>query len=80
MLGQRQRNPLPGPGDPFYGQDANYQGTQPAYRDNRDGTATDLNTGLIWQQGDDQNDRTQFKYFTWQQVMDYCACLPGWSS
>lgn len=32
----------------FFGQDAQYQGHQPAYRDNRDGTVTDLNTGLIW--------------------------------
>jgi hypothetical protein len=37
-------------GEPFYGQDARYQGLQPAYRDNGDGTVTDLNTGLIWQQ------------------------------
>lgn len=34
----------------FYGQDAQYNGTQPAYRDNGDGTITDLNTGLMWQQ------------------------------
>ncbi len=30
-------------------QDGNYQGIQPAYRDNGDGTVTDLNTGLMWQ-------------------------------
>ena len=34
----------------FYGQDAQYQGVQPAYQDNGDGTITDLNTGLMWQQ------------------------------
>jgi len=39
----------PQPGDPFYGQDAQYQGIQPAYQDNGDGTVTDLNTGLMWQ-------------------------------
>ncbi len=33
----------------FYGQDAQYSGHAPAYRDNRDGTVTDLNTGLMWQ-------------------------------
>lgn len=43
----------PLPGEPFYGQDAQYQGLQPAYRDNGDGTVTDLNTGLMWQQADD---------------------------
>ncbi|MFC1836882.1 DUF1566 domain-containing protein [Thermodesulfobacteriota bacterium] len=39
----------PGRGRAFFGQDAQYLGNQPAYRDNRDGTITDLNTGLIWQ-------------------------------
>ncbi len=39
------------PGRPFYGQDAQYRGAQPAYRDNGDGTVTDLNTGLMWSKG-----------------------------
>jgi hypothetical protein len=34
----------------FYGQDAQYNGDQPAYADNGDGTVTDLVTGLMWQQ------------------------------
>jgi hypothetical protein len=34
---------------PFYGQDAQYEGIQPTYQDNGDGTVTDLNTGLMWQ-------------------------------
>lgn len=37
-------------GELFYGQDAQYNGAQPSYRDNGDGTVTDLNTGLMWQQ------------------------------
>lgn len=37
------------PGEPFYGQDAQFTGHQPAYKDNGDGTITDLNTGLMWQ-------------------------------
>ena len=37
-------------GTAFNGQDAQYQGRQPAYIDNGDGTVTDLNTGLMWQQ------------------------------
>lgn len=41
----------PQQGDSFYGQDAQYTGDQPAYVDNGDGTVTDLNTGLMWQQG-----------------------------
>ena len=40
----------PAPGQAFYGQDAQFNGAQPAYRDNGDGTVTDLNTGLMWQQ------------------------------
>ena len=40
----------PPPSSAFYGQDAQYQGVQPAYRDNGDGTITDVNTGLMWQQ------------------------------
>jgi hypothetical protein len=33
---------------PFFGQDAQYSGNQPAYQDNGDGTVTDLVTGLMW--------------------------------
>jgi hypothetical protein len=38
----------PKPGQPFYGQDAQHPGLTPGYRDNGDGTITDLNTGLVW--------------------------------
>jgi hypothetical protein len=38
----------PTAGQPFYGQDAQQQGNQPSYRDNDDGTITDLVTGLTW--------------------------------
>ncbi len=38
-------------GDPFYGQDANYLiGKKMSYKNNNDGTVTDLNTGLMWQE------------------------------
>jgi hypothetical protein len=33
----------------FFGQDAQFNGNQPKYRNNGDGTVTDLNTGLMWQ-------------------------------
>jgi len=33
----------------FLGQDAQYIGNEPAYKDNGDGTITDLNTALMWQ-------------------------------
>jgi hypothetical protein len=40
----------PQPGEPFFGQDAQYSGLEPSYIDNGNGTVTDLNTGLMWQQ------------------------------
>ena len=45
----------PSEGEDFYGQDAQYQGVQFAYQDNGDGTISDLNTGLMWQQSPDLN-------------------------
>jgi len=50
----------PGIGEAFYGQDAHYGGVQPAYRDNGDGTVTDLNTGLMWQQSPDLEDKPTY--------------------
>ncbi len=38
----------PQPGKPFYGQDAQYPDPRPSYKDNGNGTVSDLNTGLIW--------------------------------
>jgi PKD repeat protein len=38
----------PAAGQPFYGQDAQFAARLPAYRDNGDGTVSDLNTGLMW--------------------------------
>lgn len=38
----------PQPGQAFYGQDAQHPGPVPAYKDNGDGTVSDLNTGLTW--------------------------------
>ncbi len=52
--GQRQcyddmgRGGCPSPGQAFFGQDAQYQGLVPQYRDNGDGTVSDLVTGLMW--------------------------------
>lgn len=40
----------PSSGDLFYGQDGSYKSAQPSYTDNGDGTITDNNTGLMWQQ------------------------------
>jgi len=40
----------PNTSDSYYGQDANYNGNQPSYTDNGDGTITDNVTGLMWEQ------------------------------
>lgn len=40
--------PYPKSGEAFYGQDAQYQGVQPEFRANGDGTVSDLKTGLMW--------------------------------
>jgi len=48
----------PGIGEAFGGQDAQYEGAQPGYADNGDGTVTDTNTGLMWQQ--DPGDKKSF--------------------
>jgi hypothetical protein len=45
----------PSLGDSFYGQDAQFEGYQPSYKDNGDGTVTDLVTGLMWQKSADLN-------------------------
>jgi len=45
----------PSAGDDFYGQDAQYNGNQPSYTDNGDGTVTDNVTGLMWQNTFDHN-------------------------
>lgn len=41
---------LPGKDSPYFGQDAHHLNNPPAYRDNGDGTVSDLVTGLTWMQ------------------------------
>ena len=48
----------PMPGELYYGQDAHHQGILPSYSDNGDGTVTDNNTGLMWQQTPPSNKLT----------------------
>lgn len=57
---EQELQSCPSPGEPFYGQDGNYQGTQPAFKNNGDDTVTDTVTSLTWQQGDDHNDIYRF--------------------
>ena len=62
--------PCPNPGEPFYGQDGNYQEPPPAYGLSQNGlVVTDLNTGLMWQRADDGVKRD------WYDANDYCEGL-----
>jgi hypothetical protein len=45
----------PAEGQAFYGQDAQFNGNQPRYLDNGDGTVSDLVTGLMWSKSPDLN-------------------------
>jgi len=60
--------PCPGPGQPFYGQDANYQFRPHSYLSGTD-TETDLVTGLMWQKADDMQGRI------WAEAGPYCQDL-----
>jgi hypothetical protein len=53
----------------FPGQDGDYDGPQPAYQDDGDGTVTDLQTGLIWQREPPE------ELYTWQAAMAYADAL-----
>ena len=45
----------PGVGESFWGQDAQYFGSEPSYNDNNDGTITDNVTGMMWAKSPDLN-------------------------
>ena len=52
----------PSSGDAFYGQDAQFDGNQPSYKDNGDGTVTDFVTMLMWTQSYDINGDGKIDY------------------
>ena len=57
-------------GEDFYGQDATYlKGETMSYIDNGDGTVTDINTGLMWQQVPSSDD------YSWADAVTYCDNL-----
>ncbi|MGD1822662.1 MAG: DUF1566 domain-containing protein [Pleomorphochaeta sp.] len=53
----------------YYGSDATVEGNALSYQDNEDGTVTDLNTGLMWQQTPD------FNRYTYDEAVAYCENL-----
>ena len=57
-------------GDSLFGQDANYlKGEKMSYKKNDDGTTTDLNSGLMWQE------IPTSEGFDWQGASEYCENL-----
>ncbi len=60
---------FPNQGEDYYGQDAQFAKNNFSFKDNGDGTISDLNTGLMWQQVPSS------KTFTWQEAVDYCNSL-----
>lgn len=55
--------------DAYYGQDGNFLSAPMSYTDNGDGTVTDNNTGLTWQQTPDRSG------LTWANATTYCTNL-----
>lgn len=53
-------------GQPFSGQDGQYQGVPPFYQNNGDQTVTDKRSGLVWIESDEEIQRT------WQEAISYC--------
>jgi hypothetical protein len=65
----RRQISCPKPTERFYGQDAQYDGFQMSYRDNGDGTVTDLVTGLMWQK------TPPAEHYTWDEAAKYAENL-----
>ncbi len=54
--GNQNEIAIPSVGTDFFGQNANYPGTTPSYKDNGDGTITDQVTGLMWSKTPDMDE------------------------
>jgi len=67
----------PAPGEAFYGQDACYNGNQPGYVNNGDGTVTDLVTGLMWSKTPDMDGDGDIDY---ADKMSYDEAIAGAAS
>lgn len=78
--GETGEIPCPSQGNPFYGQDAQYNRNKPSYTDNGDGTVTDNVTGLMWQKSPDTNGDGAIDAadkLTWAALQTYPETLNG---
>ncbi len=69
----------PDMGSSFYGQDAQFNGYQPDYTDNGDGTVTDNVTGLMWQKSPDFNADGKIDYSDKKSYADALAAADTFS-
>ena len=60
----------PSEGEDYYGQDAQFSGTSSSFQDNGDGTITDLNTGLMWQQTPDYERHNYYDAFDYVESLE----------
>ena len=67
--GEGNRISCPQPGEPFYGQDAHYDGQEPSYQNNGNETVTDLLTGLVWIESKEE------VRHSWHDAIAYCSEL-----
>jgi hypothetical protein len=68
---------IPSSGQSFFGQNSNYQGNQPSYTINGDGTIKDNVTGLIWQKTPDRNADGAINYYdklTYSEALSAASC------
>lgn len=56
--------------DDYYGQDAQYTGVVSSYKDNDDGTISDVNTGLMWQKTPDFNRHNFYDAFDYVENLE----------
>lgn len=68
-FGDRGQVRCPGPGQAYFGQDGQYQRTPMRFKDNGDGTVSDLVTGLMWQKTPD------YAHRTWDEAKAYAESL-----
>jgi hypothetical protein len=67
----------PKPGQPLYGQDAQYHSLRPSFMNNGDDTITDMNTGLMWMNtfADIYVGSVEWDVLPYQEAIDYCNNL-----